>query len=189
MIGTHLKSKINLNKLELDANGNVTGAFLIEALKARVNLATEALDVRRYIDAKFDQKRAPGILLMDDGNDDPGRDYFESRYLFFDLIGNLQGDVLRADRYFNHALFDFPTHLRWTARFDDAISGVKAAGNPLVIDHIMMSQALCRGELPLVAHAQAGAVEHEAFERANAGAPASQRSSDHRADSLTLTAA
>ena len=49
MIGTHLKSKINLNKLELDADRNVTGAFLIEALKARVKLATEALDVRRYI--------------------------------------------------------------------------------------------------------------------------------------------
>ena len=64
MIGTHLKSKINLNKLEFDADRNVTGSFLTEALKAQVKLATETLDVRRYIDAKFDQKRAPGILLM-----------------------------------------------------------------------------------------------------------------------------
>ena len=188
LIGLHLKSKINLNKLELDADGNPTGAFLAEALRARVNLATEALDVRRYIDAKFDQKPAPGLLLMGDGNDGPGRDFFESRYLFFDLVSNLQGDVVRAERYFNHALFDFPERLRWTARYDDAIGGVKAANNPLLIDHIMMSQALCRGQLPLVAQAHAGAVEHEAFERGNAGATVSQRSSDHRPVSLTLVA-
>lgn len=186
LIGVHLKSKINLNKLEFDAAGNPIGAFLTEALQARVDLATEALDVRRYIDAKFDQKPAPGIVVMGDGNDGPGRDFFESRYLFFDLVSNLQGDVVRADRYFNHALFDFPEPLRWTARFADPISKVKASDNPLLIDHIMMSQALCRGALPLVAHAQAGAVEHEAYERGNAGAPASQRSSDHRPVSLTL---
>ncbi|MBV5272180.1 MAG: hypothetical protein JZU52_00605, partial [Lamprocystis purpurea] len=30
LIGLHLKSKINLNKLELDADGNPTGAFLAE---------------------------------------------------------------------------------------------------------------------------------------------------------------
>jgi hypothetical protein len=186
LIGMHLKSKINLNSLELDADENVIGDFLTEALQARVKLATEALDVRRYIEAKFDQKPSPGILLMGDANDGPGQDHFESRYLFFDLVSNLQGDVLRAERFFNHALFDYPEHLRWTARFDDRLTGVKAADNPLLIDHIMMSQALCRGELPLVANAYAGQVEHEAFERANAGAAKNRQTSDHRPVSLHL---
>jgi hypothetical protein len=188
LIGLHLKSKINLNRLETDEAGNVIGAFLTEALQARVKLATEALDVRAYVDAKFAQKPAPGLVLLGDANDGPGRDHFESRYLFFDLVSNLQGDVLQADRFFNHALFDFPEPLRWTARFDDQIAGRRAADNPLLLDHILMSQALCRGELPLVAHAHSGAVEHEAFARANAGASKSRQTSDHRPVSLRLTA-
>lgn len=187
LIGIHLKSKINLRRLEQDADGNVIGDFLTGALQARVKLATEALDVRRYIEAKFDQKPSPGILLMGDANDGPGQDHFESRYLFFDLVSNLQGDVLRAERFFNHALFDYPEHLRWTARFDDRLTGVKAADNPLLIDHIMMSQAMCSGALPLVANAYAGQVEHEAFERANAGAAKNRQTSDHRPVSLELT--
>ena len=52
----------------------------------------------------------------------------------------------------------------------------------------MISQALCRVELPLVANAQAGQVEHEAFERANAGASTARRTSDHRPVSLRLEA-
>jgi hypothetical protein len=186
LIGVHLKSKINLNRLERDANGNIVGEFLTEALKTRVKLATEALDVRRYIEAKFEQKPAPGILILGDANDGPGRDYFETRYLYFDLATNLQGDVMRANRFFNHALFDFPEHLRWTARFSDPVMGIRASDNPLLIDHVLMSQALCRGELPLVANALAGRVEHEVFERANAGASATRVTSDHRPVSLQL---
>lgn len=40
----------------------------------------------------------PGILVMGDCNDGPGQDHFETRYLFFDLIGNLQGEVLMGPR-------------------------------------------------------------------------------------------
>ncbi|NCA71528.1 MAG: endonuclease/exonuclease/phosphatase family protein [Sphingobacteriia bacterium] len=188
LIGIHLKSKINLQRIERDAEGNLTGAYLDEALRARVKLATEAMDVRKYIDAKFAQKPAPGILVMGDANDGPGHDVFESHYLFFDLVSNLQGDVLRAERFFNHALFDYPEHLRWTARYGDPLTGFSAANNPLLIDHIMISQALCRGALPLVANAHAGQVEHEAFERANAGAGSARRTSDHRPVSLRLDA-
>lgn len=186
LIGVHLKSKVNLKKLELDADNNVIGTYLTEALQARVKLATEALNVRRYIEAKFDQKPKPGLLVMGDANDGPGRDHFEAQYLFFDLVSNLQGDVMRAERYFNHALFDFPERLRWTARFADPIARLSAGNNPLLLDHILMSQALCRGELPLVAHAHSGQVEHEAFERANAGARSGRGSSDHRPVSLRL---
>ncbi|WP_161807176.1 hypothetical protein [Desulfatitalea tepidiphila] len=35
---------------------------------------------------------------MGDCNDGPGQDHFETRYLFFDLIGNLQGEVLMGPR-------------------------------------------------------------------------------------------
>ncbi|WP_282031757.1 hypothetical protein [Winogradskyella eximia] len=187
-IGVHLKSKINLTSIKRDAQGNLEGDYLETALKARVKLATEARNIRHYITAKFNQLEAPGMVLLGDCNDGPGQDFFESQYLFFDLIQNLQGDVLSAERYFNHALFDYSADLRWTSRFRDPILNIPASQNPLLIDHILMSQPLCNGSFPLKVNAKAGRVEHEVFERANAGSNASTRTSDHRPVSLTLSA-
>jgi hypothetical protein len=186
LLGVHLKSKINRKRLERDAQGNVIGEYLDEALRARVALATEARNVRDYIGAKFAQMANPAILVMGDCNDGPGQDFFEERYLFFDLIGNLQGEVLLAERFFNHALFDAPGHLRWTARYNDEVTGRKAKDNPLLLDHILISQPLCRGALPLVVNERAGLVEHEAFERGNAGARSRTQTSDHRPVSCVL---
>ncbi len=186
LIGVHLKSKINREAITRDANGNLTGAYLETALKARVKLATEARNIRDYISVKFDQLPAPGIMLMGDANDGPGNDFFERQYLFFDLIQNLQGEVLLAERFFNHALFDYPGHLRWTAKFRDEIAGIPASQNPLLLDHILMSQPLCDGSLPLKVNAGNGKVEHEIFETANAGSNSHTRTSDHRPVSCLL---
>jgi hypothetical protein len=106
--------------------------------------------------------------------------------LFFDLISNIQGDVMIAERFFNHALFDFASHLRWTAKFRDEVLHIPASQNPLLLDHILISQPLCRGKFPLVVNEYAGKVEHEPFERNNAGATANAKTSDHRPVSLTL---
>ncbi|REG87852.1 endonuclease/exonuclease/phosphatase family protein [Winogradskyella sediminis] len=186
-IGVHLKSKINLTSIQRDDEGNLTGAYLETALKARVKLATEARNIRHYIDAKFNQLENPGLVLLGDCNDGPGQDFFENQYLFFDLIQNLQGEVLLAEKFFNHALFDYTANLRWTSRFRDPILNIPASQNPLLIDHILMSQPLCNGNFPLKVNAKAGKVEHEIFERANAGSNASTRTSDHRPVSLMLT--
>ena len=180
MIGVHLKSKINRKRITRDENNNLDGEYLETALKARVKLATEAHNVRAYINAKFNQLTNPGILVMGDCNDGPGHDFFETQYLFFDLIQNLQGEVLVAERFFNHALFDFSGDLRWTSRFRDPIMNIPASRNPLLLDHILISQPLVSGELPLMVNAGNGLVEHQAFERANAGANSSTITSDHR---------
>jgi len=107
--------------------------------------STVARDIREYIGAKFDQTANPGIMVMGDCNDGPGHDFFETQYLFFDLIQNLQGEVLLAERFFNHALFDFPTEQRWTAKFRNKLTGTPASRNPLLIDHILISQSLVNG--------------------------------------------
>jgi hypothetical protein len=179
LIGVHLKSKINRRKITWD-NGVLTGDFVDEALKARIKLATEARNIRSYIGAKFNQLAEPGIVVLGDCNDGVGHDKFEREYLFFDLISNIQGDVMFAERYFNHALFDCPAHLRWSARFADKVMKVSAANNPLLLDHILMSQPLCRDQLPIVANAHAGMVEHETYMRENAGSNSKTRTSDHR---------
>jgi hypothetical protein len=187
IIGQHMKSKINRNPIKRDADGNLIDEYLNEALKARIKLATEARNIRAYIDVRFEQTPMPAILLMGDANDGPGHDYFENRYLFFDLISNLQGNIINADRFFNHALFDYPAALSWTAQYRDEILNIPASQNKLLIDHILMSQALVRGQLPLEIKAGAGFVEHQAYERANAGASASRISSDHRPVSIILS--
>jgi endonuclease/exonuclease/phosphatase family metal-dependent hydrolase len=186
-IGVHLKSKINLTSITRDNEGNLTGTYLETALKARVKLATEATNIRKYVGAKFDQLEEPAIVLLGDCNDGPGQDFFETNYLFFDLIQNLQGEVLLAEKYFNHALFDYSKDLRWTAKFGDPILNIPASQNPLLIDHILFSQPLVRGNFPMIINAKAGMVEHEAFERANAGSNSNTRSSDHRPVSCVLS--
>ena len=179
-VGVHLKSKINKKTVAFDANGDLTGTYVDEGMQARIKLATEARHVRAYVDAKFAQVEKPGIVICGDCNDGPGHDWFEERYLFFEMIGNLQGEVLMAERFFNLALFDCSAHLRWTAKFEDKVLDIDEEDNPLLIDHILVSQPLCRGDLPLVVNERAGLVEHEAFERHNAGASSTRVTSDHR---------
>jgi len=179
-IGVHLKSKINKKQIKRDQEGNLVGDYLAEATEARIKLATEARNIRQYVSAKFDQLAQPAIVFMGDCNDGPGHDYFEDRYLFFDLISNLQGEVLMAERFFNHALFDFPAHLRWTAKYRDELRDIAASQNPLLLDHILISQPLCRDQLPLIANEHAGRVEHEAYAQFNAGSNSKTRTSDHR---------
>ena len=187
-IGIHLKSKINKKKLVRDGDGNIVGDYLNEALKARIKLATEARNVRSYIDARFDQSEQPGIVILGDANDGPGQDYFEQRYMFFDLISNLQGSIMKAERFFNHALFDYPEHLRWTAKYRNQVTGVPASKNPLLIDHILMSQPLVDGSLPIIANEGAGLIKHHAFDRGNAGASIKRITSDHRPVSVLFDA-
>lgn len=179
-IGVHLKSKINQKPIKWDHDGNLIGEYVREALEARVKLATEARNVREYIAAKFNQLAQPALVVMGDCNDGPGHDYFETQYLFFDLISNVQGDVMIAERFFDHALFDFPGHLRWTARYRDEILNIPASHNPLLLDHILISQPLSRGELPVIINEDGGCVEHEAYERHNAGSNSATQTSDHR---------
>lgn len=185
LIGVHLKSKINEKRIEWK-NGELVGEYVKEAMKNRIELATEACDVRQYIAAKFEQVEYPGILVMGDCNDGPGKDIFEDKYLFFDLISNLQGDVMVSERFFNHALFDFAGHLRWSAKYKDETvkPTIPADKNPLLLDHILISQPLCRKQLPLVAKEKAGLVEHEAYNTYNAGLKT--KTSDHRPVTIKL---
>jgi len=193
-IGVHLKSKINMARVTTEMKDGVpelTGEYLDTALEARTKLATEARDIRRYIDYRFSQGN-PGILMMGDCNDGPGLDYFEDRYLFFDLISNLEGQIMEAEKFFNHGLFDYDEDLRWTAKFKDPVlqmvmpSNYVETGSQILLDHMLMSQPMVNGSLGYVINAHAGFVEHEAFDRNNLGANSKTVSSDHRPVSIKL---
>ncbi|MGD2035257.1 MAG: hypothetical protein PVF73_09395 [Bacteroidales bacterium] len=187
-IGVHLKSKINMKRRTYDANGNLTGEYLDEALKARAKLTTEARNIRRYIDVKFNQVAAPAIVLLGDCNDGPGLDFFEERYMYFDLITNLQGEVIVAEKYFNHSLFDYDPQLRWSASYRVlAPDGSGTAIQPFLLDNIIFSQALVKGNFPMKVNPRAGRIEHEAYERHNVGSNNNTKTSDHRPASCIIS--
>lgn len=184
-IGVHMKSKIN-RKSPFEADGQTLRREYVEtALKARIKLATEAANVRAYIDARFAQEPAPAIFVLGDMNDGPGKELFEREYLFFDLISNVQGDVFFARRFLNHALFDFDEELRWSAEFKDRVDPTR---NPkMLLDHILFTQALVRkNHLPRI-ESGAGMVEHPIHERINAVRNKKNRTSDHTPVSVTIT--
>ncbi|MBR9763529.1 MAG: endonuclease/exonuclease/phosphatase [Rhodobacteraceae bacterium] len=194
VIGAHLKSKhtgISIPKRQpgedLDAYiaaSKTVQRFMAEAHEARVKLSSEALVIRAYIDRRFQQEADPSIVVLGDLNDGPGKEVMEREYLLHDLISNLQGEVFFARKFLNHALFDQPDHLRWTAQFRDDLDPERP--EHILLDHILFTQALTSGGTsPLVARARSGWVEHLAFEEAEALLGRGMLS-DHRPVSLRL---
>lgn len=190
-IGLHLKSKfVNQGASMWKAGGEKREEFIRGALKARIKMTTEAANVRDYIAEKFTQVEKPAIFLLGDLNDGPGKEYFEQKYLFFDLMSNIQGDVFEARQYLNHALFDFPEHLRWTVQFKDFVADDEAEANQvrdILLDHILFTQALCDDSLPWRIDPNAGMVEHEIHGLINAPLKKSEQTSDHKPVSVLVT--
>ena len=185
-VGLHLKSKFINNGEEMwKAGGAKQEEFIRESLTARIKMATEASNVRAYIDVKFDQTEKPAIFVLGDLNDGPGKEYFEDNYLFFDLLSNIQGDVFFAKKFLNHALFDFSDDLRWSVFFKDFVAPERDPH--ILLDHILFTQSLVDDSLPLRIDAHGGKIEHEIHDLINAQLPVNARTSDHAPISVMIT--
>jgi len=194
VIGTHLKSKMagNTPRKRKD-NESFTdysklksvSKYLAKSHAARVKLSSEATNIRAYLDHRFNQDADPSIIVLGDLNDGPGKELMEREYLLHDLISNLQGDVFLARNFLNHALFDYPDHLRWTSEFKDLLDPNR---NPkILLDHILFTQALTdNGTSPLHAKAGSGLVEHLAFDEVLSGF-GKDSLSDHKPVSIVLS--
>ena len=184
LIGAHLKSKFS-NVGRFHGTKTQRREFIEAALKARVKLATEAENIRYYLETRFRQEPNPAVFVLGDLNDGPGKELLERQFLFFDLVSTLQGDVFFARRFLNHALFDYRDDLRWTVHFRDALD---ADRDPhILLDHILFTQALVDGTLPVEVHARSGLVEHQVHDRVNALLTAKQKTSDHKPVSCRIT--
>ncbi|HSL82135.1 MAG TPA: endonuclease/exonuclease/phosphatase family protein [Thermoanaerobaculia bacterium] len=188
LVGLHLKSKfVNRGESLWKGTEEERRTFIRKALEARVKMTTEAINVRRYVDAKFLQVESPAVFVLGDLNDGPGKEFFEERYLFLDLISNVQGSIFEADKFLNHALFDAPDDLRWSVTFKDFVQPERDPH--ILLDHILFTQPLVNGSLPWRIDAHAGLVEHEIHELVNATLPKSARTSDHTPVSVRVTTA
>ena len=184
-----------------DSSGQLLSTYITKALKSRVRLATEAYDIRRYIDGRFQQTPNPRIFVCGDMNDGPGRGFFEREFLFFDLVSNIQGDVFFARRFLNHALFDFDDSIRWTTNFHDAVEewsrqhteSETLLAEPIdptrfqLIDHILFTQPLVGKDASPKVEPHAGLVEHTIHQRINAMLSKKNMTSDHTPVSVGIT--
>lgn len=185
-IGVHFKSKyVNAGQADWNAGGQRRDNFIKNAIKARIKMTTEATDVRRYIDTKFDQVEDPAIVVLGDMNDGPGKEYFENQFLFFDLISNIQGDIFSANKFLNHGLFDFSNSLRWSAEFNDFVTGER--NKKILLDHVMFTQALVNWKLNVTVEPNSGYIEHEVHDLVNSLLNRNQKTSDHKPVSIELS--
>ncbi|MEM8572577.1 MAG: endonuclease/exonuclease/phosphatase family protein [Pseudomonadota bacterium] len=209
-IGVHLKSKFAGAPGDYEKAGSILRSWrprkdwseeeidLIEAVEragteARIKLTTEITDLRYYIESRFRNQPDPAVFVLGDLNDGIGQEYFERRYLFHDLISNLQGDVFFARRFLNHALFDYGTdsleNHRWTVSFSDAWDPGKPA--EILLDHILFTQAVTGADAldraPVRVPPRAGRVEHAIHEAANVVFDrVADQTSDHRPVTVDL---
>lgn len=196
-IGAHLKSKHNTRGALVrnpyrPEEKIISCKFLDEAVEDRVKLATEAQDIRRYLDARFDAavqagQEEPRIMVMGDLNDGPGKEVIERENLFFDILSSVQGDVFFARRLLNHALFDFDQDDRWTHELgrDDPLDPERS--RRILLDHLLFTQSLTGSATPIRIDGGAGLVEHVIHDTINAGAGDDERSSDHVPVSVVIT--
>ncbi|HMO08106.1 MAG TPA: endonuclease/exonuclease/phosphatase [Paracoccaceae bacterium] len=193
VIGCHLKSKINKVHPKGDAYADdffdTQPALVADIMTSRIKLTTEATDLRHYIEGRFRAEPDAAIVVAGDLNDGPGKERIERRFLYHDLVSNLQGDVFLARQFLNHALFDFEDAARWS--YDLGRDRLDPARNPrILLDHIMFTQALTGPDRPdasaFRARAGGGKVEHDVHHRVAARRARSAATSDHRAVSMVF---
>lgn len=191
VVGCHLKSKINTIPVPPGAEApdffDRHPALVADVMKSRTKLTTECVDVRHYIEGRFLSDPDAAIIVAGDLNDGPGKERVERRFLYHDLVSNLQGDIFFARRFLNHALFDFDEGARWS--YDLGRDRLDPGRTPrILLDHILFTQSLTGsprpGASPWRARAGGGKVEHDIHHRVISARPRFAATSDHRPVSM-----
>jgi endonuclease/exonuclease/phosphatase family metal-dependent hydrolase len=160
--------------------------YVVEALKNRRRNSAEGSRVRTYLNQLLFQNMEERVIVMGDLNDGPGRDYFEELYLTHNVTDIIVGSAFEPEFLFFHAQHDVPAAQRYTAVFDDFVTGEN--GKQLLLDHIVLSPGLCQST-GLRKVANSGAVRHTEWNAqvVNNGRFREDRPSDHRPTTVQLT--
>jgi endonuclease/exonuclease/phosphatase family metal-dependent hydrolase len=185
IIVMHTKSNFINNGAGLWANEATRQTYIVAALKNRRRISSEAMRTRRYLDAALRQDPALRVIVLGDLNDGPGLDYFEERYLTHNVTDILIGSAFAPELIFAHALHDVVVADRFTAIFDDFVTGED--DKHLLLDHLLLSPGLSQAT-GLRRIANSGSVHHAEYEAevTSGGIHRDQRASDHRPVSVGL---
>lgn len=185
MISVHTKSSFVNKGEELWENEATRQQYVVAALSARRRNSSEGMRLRRYLDRRLVEDPKAPIIVAGDLNDGPGLDYFEERYLTHNVTDILVGSAYDPERLFVHALHDVPKADRYTAVFDDFVTGEK--DRQLLLDHLLVSPGLTRRR-GLRRVDGSGTVHHAEWsaQTTSKGSKRDQRPSDHRPVSVVL---
>jgi endonuclease/exonuclease/phosphatase family metal-dependent hydrolase len=185
IIVLHTKSNFVNRGKEMWDNPATRQNYVVEALKSRRRNSTEGMRLRTYLDSLLDADSSVRAIVMGDLNDGPGLDYFEEMYLSHNVTDILVGSAFEPEQLFAHAQHDVPPPDRYTAVFDDFVTGTQNAH--LLLDHILMSPALIGGS-GLRRVKGSGRVHHAEYlaQVQNQGRNREDRPTDHRPVSVTL---
>jgi endonuclease/exonuclease/phosphatase family metal-dependent hydrolase len=184
MIVMHTKSNFINQGQQLWDDPTTRQQYVISALKNRRRISTEGMRVRTFLDATLQSDPQANVIVLGDLNDGPGLDYFEELYLSHNVTDIMVGSAFQPEWIFAHAQHDAPAAERYTAVFDDFVTGEQ--NKHVLLDHILLSPGLRRGGLKKVA--KSGRVRHAEYdsEVVNNGQNREDRPSDHRPVSVQL---
>ncbi|OAJ76149.1 endonuclease [Brevibacillus sp. SKDU10] len=184
LIVLHTKSSFVNKGRELWENCATRQNYVHEALRNRRRNSTEAMRVRQYVDTILKDNRKAKIIILGDLNDGPGMDYFEN-YLAHNTIDVLVGSAFEPELIFYHAQHDVNPQDRYTAIFDDFVTGEK--NKHLFLDHILLSPSLTATS-GLRRVPDSGTIHHVEYNHhtVNNGTFRENRPSDHRPVSVLL---
>ena len=187
LLSLHLKSKYVHRGRAMWNDPAKRDIFIAKAIEARRRISIEAMRVREYINACFDEDSRAPIIVTGDFNDGPGIDYFERLYLSHNVASIISGNPVQPNRMLRHTFVDvMEKENNFTAEFEDFIEGNKST--KVLLDHIFVSSSLfwnASGE-----RSTFGKIEHEIFDGQTVkqfGVGSREHMpSDHRPQSATL---
>jgi endonuclease/exonuclease/phosphatase family metal-dependent hydrolase len=185
VIAMHTKSNFINQGEQLWDDPATRQQYVAVALKNRRRISTEGMRVRTYLDSLLAADASVPVIVLGDLNDGPGLDYFEQLYLSHNVTDILVGSAFQPEWLFVHAQHDVAKADRYTAVFDDFVTGEN--DKHVLLDHILLSPGLCGGELKKVA--KSGQVRHAEYDAqvVSGGLNREDRPSDHRPVSVELT--
>lgn len=135
----HTKSKfVSPDQQAMWNNEARRAEYITGALKNRRRISAEAMRVRRYLDALFDDDPDARVVVCGDLNDGPGTDFFERHYLTHGVADMISGSVYYPARNYDHcAIGVVDDGDAWTAEFDDFVDNIP--GRRILLDHVMVS--------------------------------------------------
>jgi endonuclease/exonuclease/phosphatase family metal-dependent hydrolase len=184
VIVMHTKSNFINQGQQLWDDPTTRQQYVISALKNRRRISTEGMRVRTFLDATLQNDSQANVIVLGDLNDGPGLDYFEELYLSHNVTDIMVGSAFQPEWIFGHAQHDVPAAERYTAVFDDFVTGEQ--NKHLLLDHILLSPGLKRGGLKKVS--KSGRVRHAEYDAqvVNNRQNREDRPSDHRPVSVEL---
>jgi len=185
LLVAHTKSNYINNGQQLWDDPAQRQNYIVSALKDRRRISTEAMRMRTFLDGLLEADVTTRVIVLGDLNDGPGLDFFEASYLAHNCLDILLGSGFQPEWMLTHAQHDVPATGRYTAIFDDFVSGEPA--KHVLLDHILLAPGL-KGSHGLHREPGSGTVHHAEYDAqvSSSGQHRQDRPSDHRPVSVRL---